>query len=445
MRHAASSRVVFVLATLAMALALLWSPPAVAHAASDGYLVLTFSDGPVVVGQWDLALRDLESAMPLGGDAADPARSLRPSDVRTHREEIIAFALAHLALHADGAPCPTTPGELAFTDHADAVYVALHFTATCSATPRVVALDYTLFFDRDPLHRGLTRVEDGRRSRSIVFSSVLRHAEITRGERDRAGELAVAVRSGVAHIAAGVDHILFLLALLLPAVLRREGPAWRPVDSLREAAFEVVKIVTAFTAAHSLTLSLAVLDVVRIPARVVEPAIAASILVAALQNLVRPAAHGRWRLAFALGLLHGFGFSAALVDLGLQRGEAAITLLGFNLGVELGQLVVVGVFLALAFRLRTWPLYRPVVLRLGSALIALVACVWIVQRALPSTILPAHASYGPAVVRPSRARRCGARERSDGGISSVCAGFAREGRPLAGAGRSHPARARAVR
>lgn len=264
-------------------------------------------------------------------------------------------------------------------------------------------------------------------------------------KRDRAKEFGGAVRSGVVHIAAGMDHILFLLALLLPAVLRHEQSGWRPVPRFREAALEVVKIVTAFTVAHSLTLSLAVLSVVRLPARVVEPAIAASILVAALQNLVRPAGHGRWKLAFALGLLHGFGFSAALVDLGLRRGELATTLFGFNVGVELGQLVVVVLFLSVTFRLRTWPRYRAVVLRLGSAVIAIVASVWFVQRALPSTILPRHASFGPAVVRPSRACRCRARERADRSISSVRAGFALEGCPLAGPGQSHPARSRALR
>jgi hypothetical protein len=166
-------------------------------------------------------------------------------------------------------------------------------------------------------------------------------------------------------------------------VLCFDSGAWRPVARFREAGIEVLKLVTAFTAAHSLTLSLAVLGVVRLPPRVVEPAIAASIVVAALLNLVRPAARGRWRLAFVLGLLHGFGFSAALVDLGLRGEELAITLLGYNAGVELGQVVVVALLLAAAFRLRAWPRYRRVVLAGGSVVIALVASVWLVQRALP--------------------------------------------------------------
>jgi hypothetical protein len=353
---------------------------AAAHAASDGYLTLRFSDGPFVVGQWDLAVRDIDSRLPL----ASPTGAIGPEQVLARKDDIMALALSHLGIRGDGRPCQTTPGELAFTEHAGAIYVELHFTAACQASPRVVVIDYTLFFDKDPLHRGLTHIEDGAASRSIVFSAGFQHDELTRNVPDHGQELRAAVRSGISHIASGVDHLLFLLALLLPAVLRFEGGAWRPVATFREAALEVAKIVTAFTVAHSLTLSLAVLDLVRLPSRIVEPAIAASIVVAAVQNLVRPAARGRWKVAFALGLLHGFGFSAVLVDLGLRRGELATTLFGFNVGVELGQLAVVLVFLPIAFRLRRWTGYPRVVLGSGSVVIAVVASVWFVQRVLLS-------------------------------------------------------------
>ena len=183
----------------------------------------------------------------------------------------------------------------------------------------------------------------------------------------------------MSHIASGIDHLLFLLALLLPAVLRRERGAWLPVTTFRAALVEVAKIVTAFTVAHSVTLSLSALDILRLPARFIEPAIAASVVVAALQNLVRPASD-RWWVAFVLGLLHGFGFSAVLVDLGLPRRDLVVTLFGFNVGVELGQLAVVAVFLPVAFWCRVSPYYRHVGLTLGSVAIALVASVWFMQR-----------------------------------------------------------------
>jgi hypothetical protein len=362
-----------------LALVLLFSGLAHAHAASDGYLTLVFSDSPEVVGTWDLARTDVAASIAFGpGHGA--GGELSREDVLARKDDIAAFALGHLGIRGDDAPCPTTPGELSFTEHADQAYISLRFTASCRRSPRVVALDYELFFDKDPLHRGLTRIDDGDKPRSIVFSKGYRHEQFTRSERNRPAELGGAIRSGVEHIASGIDHLLFLLALLLPAVLRREEGKWRPVATFREAAVEVAKIVTAFTVAHSLTLSLSVLDVVRLSPRFIEPAIAASIIVAALQNVVRPSGHGRWRVAFVLGLLHGFGFSAALLDLGLAKAELVTTLFGFNLGVELGQLAVVAIFLPVAFRLRAWPRYRPLVLDAGSILIAVIACVWFVQR-----------------------------------------------------------------
>ena len=151
---------------------------------------------------------------------------------------------------------------------------------------------------------------------------------------------------------------------------------------------EVLKVVTAFTIAHSLTLSLAALHLVSLPSRLTESAIALSVLFAALLN-VRPVAHlRRWQAAFGFGLVHGFGFASALEDLGGNGASLVATLAAFIVGVEAGQLVVVSVFLPLAyaFALRAW--YRPVVLRAGSIAIALLATVWFAERAFNLKLLP---------------------------------------------------------
>ena len=412
---AASRRYFAARATFALLLALaatLLSRGARAHTASDGYLTLTFSEVGAIDGRWDLALRDLDAAITLDPDHPGNGE-IHAAQVRARTADIMAFALSHLTIRGDGASCTMTPGDLTFTDHGGQIYVSLRFTAACPTNPRVVALDYEIFFDKDPLHRGMTRIDDGPKSRSILFSAGFRREEITRREEGRGDELYAAVRSGIGHIAGGTDHLLFLLALLLPAVLRREKGSWRPVKTFREALVEVAKIVTAFTAAHSLTLSLAVLGVVRLPPHFVEPAIAASILFAALENVVRPRDRGRWRVAFALGLLHGFGFSAALTDLGLRKSDLLTTLFGFNVGVEIGQLAVVAVFLPIAFRLRGWSRYPAVVLGGGSVVVAIVALVWFVQRALASTSVQAHAFSGSALVRPTRAGDVRPWERGD--------------------------------
>ena len=365
--------------------ALVWlfvARTASAHAASDTYLTLAFPSvarGVTLDGRLDMPLSDLDGALafPRSVDGAISARA-----VRGRQDSIVALAFDHLGVTADAARCALVARDFKFTDHEDGVYVALLFTAECPAPPRALDLDYSLFLDQPGQeHRGLARVVDGTTSRSIIFSSGFRHERVERTLPSVVSELTSAIRGGVEHIASGIDHLLFLLALLLPAVLRREGATWTPVATFRAAAVEVAKIVTAFTVAHSITLSLSALDVVRLSPRFVEPAIAASVVFAAAQNLARPASHGRWRVAFVLGLLHGFGFSSALVDLGLARTDFLVTLFGFNVGVEVGQLTVVAVFLPVAYACRTSRFYRPVALMGGSAAIAAVASVWFVQRA----------------------------------------------------------------
>jgi len=150
--------------------------------------------------------------------------------------------------------------------------------------------------------------------------------------------------------------------------------------------------VTAFTVAHSITLTLAALSIVALPSRWVESGIALSVVLAALNNLFPIVANGRWMAAFGFGLLHGFGFAGALQDLGLPTGSLALSLAAFNLGVESGQLAIVLVFLPLAFALRSTWTYRRLVFAGGSVAIAAIASVWLVERAFDVPLLDALAA-----------------------------------------------------
>jgi hypothetical protein len=192
------------------------------------------------------------------------------------------------------------------------------------------------------------------------------------------------IRAGMWHIWIGFDHVCFLLALLLPAVLHRTrrgatGGAWQPRERLGDVVREVLGVVSAFTLAHSITLALAALGWVSLPARLIETTIALSVAAAALNNLVR-GIDARWAVAFVLGLVHGFGFSSALAGLGLPGRGLVVALLGFNLGVELGQAAIVAVFLPLAFALRRTRFYR-VVLIVASLAMAALALHWSYLRA----------------------------------------------------------------
>jgi len=188
-------------------------------------------------------------------------------------------------------------------------------------------------------------------------------------------------RLGMRHIAEGSDHLLFLLALLLPAPLVVCGSRWSGFADARGSLVRILKVVTAFSVGHSITLALAAMGVVRVPSRPIEVLIAASILVSAA-HAFRPLFPGREvGIAGFFGLLHGLAFATTLGGLGLVRWERVGSILSFNLGIETMQLVVVAATmpsLVLISRTRAYPM-----LRTGGALFAgLAAAEWIVERLL---------------------------------------------------------------
>ena len=195
-------------------------------------------------------------------------------------------------------------------------------------------------------------------------------------------EVRLYLREGIWHIWLGFDHLLFLVTLLLPAVLIRQGDQWKAVPDFAIALREVASIVTAFTVAHSLTLSLATVGLIWLPSRLVESAIAGSVVLAGIANLYPRITQRRWLMAFGFGLIHGFGFAAVLSDLGLPTDSLLMSLMSFNIGVEIGQLVIVVGLLPLAYALRDSRSYQTLVLRAGSIAIILVALAWLAERVL---------------------------------------------------------------
>jgi len=360
------------------------SMPALAHKASDSYLVLQVK-GQEVAGQWDIALRDIDFAIGLD---ADGDGDITWGEVRARHADIAAWAMGRLNLERGGA-CTLQVGEHLVDDHTDGAYAVLRLAGTCPSGTPALALNYRLLFDIDQLHRGLLRLDlDGVSHASVLGpdSGVL---NVKAGETSRLAQFGQYLVEGVWHIWIGFDHILFLVSLLLPAVLVHESRRWRGVGSFRAALVEVLWVVTAFTVAHSITLSLAALQVVELPSRLVEAAIAASVVLAAANNLWPVVERRRWLVAFAFGLVHGFGFASVLAELGLPKDALVLSLLGFNVGVEIGQLAIVASFLPVAYLLRNTPLYRKGVFVGGSVLILLLALVWLAERAFDLKLISA--------------------------------------------------------
>jgi len=378
---------VFGIWRLALVLVLsLWSVFAHSHKPSDSYLALSVqSDG--LTGQWDIALRDLDFAIGLD---ADGNGEITWGEVKARHREIAAYAMARLAIAADGTACPTTVTEHLVDNHSDGAYAVMRFTAACPLSPKELQLTYRLFSDIDPQHKGLLRLEAGGATRTAVFSPDAAHQTFALARSSTWGQLLDYLATGVEHIWKGYDHILFLLSLLLPAVGVPGALRWEPSERFHAAFIDALKIVTAFTTAHSTTLSLATLQVVSLPARISESAIAMSVVLAALNNVFPIVRGKRWVVAFCFGLIHGFGFASVLTDLGLPRDVLAVALVGFNLGVEAGQIAIVGMFLPLAYLLRRTRLYRDFVLTGGSCAIVAIAALWFVERAFDLKFLPVH-------------------------------------------------------
>jgi hypothetical protein len=371
-------------ACLALLAAMLAPAPARAHKPSDSYLSLAVQ-GARIEGRWDIALRDLEFA--LGLDANGDG-DITWGELKAKHADIASYALARLSLKADGRDCPAVAGEQQVDRHSDGTYTVLRFAADCGRDFAQLEARYSLFFDFDTQHKGLLNLSTASGTQPGVFSveGATQSFELARISAWR--QFASFVREGVWHIWVGFDHILFIVSLLLPAVLVHSRRRWLPAERFMPAFWDVARVVTSFTVAHSITLSLAALGVISLPSRLVECTIAASVVLAALNNIFPVVLRRRWMVAFAFGLVHGFGFASVLADLGLPQNALLLALVGFNAGVEIGQLVIVSLFLPVAFVLRSTPLYRHVLMTGGSAAVALLALVWFCERAFNFKIMP---------------------------------------------------------
>jgi hypothetical protein len=363
-----------------------------AHKSSDAYLQLDVRPDALAV-RWDIALRDLDVALDLDADADG---KLTWGEIRSAWPRIEAYATARLAI--DG--CPLKTGERGLERRSDGAYAVLHLASNCRL-PSLPAIRYSLFAEVDPTHRGIAKIE--RPGEPVVLSvldparnAVVGTAATGSAASSPTGSAAAAeppsrwqfLEEGIRHILGGYDHVLFLLCLLLPAVMRRSEGRWQPVGRISQAILPVAGIVTAFTVAHSITLALAALKLVSLPSWFIEPAIAVTIVLAAIDNVWPVFPVRRVVVTFFFGLIHGFGFASVLAELNLPTADFAWALLQFNLGLEAGQLMVVVAATAVLFGLRHWKRYRPVVIRGGSFVAMAIAGIWFVERVADWKLLP---------------------------------------------------------
>jgi hydrogenase/urease accessory protein HupE len=313
-----------------------------------------------------LARADAERLYPLDADRNGTVSSNEFEQARLVLEEL-SFSTVELT---EGGK-PLSPGSPTVRlDESDAVHFEFEFAAAGSGELRL----RSLILPRLPAdHRQYFTAYDQQRALLGAWLLEQKHDAVVlpRGSAqaaDRPQGFVGFLKLGVEHIITGYDHLIFLLGLLL-------------VGGRFMAA---VKIITAFTVAHSITLALATLDMIRIPAAVVEPLIAASIIYVGVENLFRRDLERRWMLAFAFGLIHGCGFASILRDMGVggEGSGVVVPLLSFNLGVEAGQVVIAAIVLPIIWKLKERPTWQPRYVPACSVLIALLGAYWLVDRLL---------------------------------------------------------------
>ena len=324
---------------LAALLALMLAAPAAsAHLSSDSYLRIDVTDREIT-GQWDIALRDLDVAV---GIDANGDGDITWGEVKAKRREIEAYAFSHLTISGGGGDCALNPTAQLADQHADGGYAVLRFDVHCPAKPTALTLRYRLLFDLDPTHRGLLTVNDHGVTHTAILGPERPGYSVAFGAGQTAGFFSF-LQLGIEHIVSGRDHLLFLAVLLMPALggVRRRG-IWA---SLLEAG----ALLSLFTAAHAVTVTLAALRIIEVPARISEAAIAFSIAVTAADNIRPFLGNRRGVIAFGFGLIHGLGFASALGPLALRGWPLVAALVGFNTGIELVQLTLALIAFAVMF------------------------------------------------------------------------------------------------
>lgn len=360
----------------------LFAAHAVAHSNSAAYLYLTpEQEDHSIALRWDIAVKDL--AMLIKLDRNNDAK-ITWGEIQAQEKAIKSQAVRSLHISAGTSTCRLLSSPaLELATYGDRAYISLQLESQCLSTDKPVMVHYRWLFDINPNHRALLSYTGGEDDSPVVLLSKSQSVFNLTDHAANVNTGALISRflyAGIHHFLIGYDHLLFLLTLLLPAVMVRQSGTWQPTRSFSQSLRQVLLLVTAFTIAHSITLSISALGIIQPSVRWIEALIALSIILSAIHN-IHPLFKGpHWQLAFGVGLIHGFGFANVLQDGGLAGSQLILPLAAFNLGVEIGQALIILLLFPLFFSLRRALLFRPVLLQGGSITASLFASLWFVQR-----------------------------------------------------------------
>jgi len=357
---------------------------AYAHAPGEHYIWLSVDDSKVH-GNVEINVTDLAN---LPGISIDPDATLTDEMLAPHADTLISYVTDRFGISANDTPLTLALTGVSARSFDEGNFAQVAFQAPVTREDaQFLSIRDEMLYEVNPRHRGLLMIVENAAGQktpegtiSLVFNG--NNAVQTVDVNNPPGLLnrLQFVWQGILHIWFGFDHVLFLLSLLLTSVLVRQTAGWRSASNFKSALWSVLKIVTVFTLAHSVTLLLAALDYAKLPSQFVESVIALSIIVAALSNIIGRFDSKKLLFVLAFGLFHGLGFASVMADLPFRMENILSVVLFFNLGVELGQIAIVAVVFPLLYAARNTSWYVPVIVKGGSALLILIAAYWLFQR-----------------------------------------------------------------
>lgn len=357
------------------------------HNPNQSYIFIRIHEADGIHGRFEINTREVNKIF--GTDFDDSATL---EDIKPYIEDIKAYMLKHSKFTSVKGQHKVIFGDVGLFQFNLGDFVQLYFQLeNTRKMPNELTVTYNPVFEIDDTHRGYLVTEYNWRAGVINEESNIT-LDFTPGNDTDTMDMTKSsvwpgiiamVKQGIWHIWIGIDHILFLLALILPAVVRRRNNSiygWEPVLKFKTAFIYIVKVITFFTIAHTITLTLATLKLVNLPSQIVESIIAFSIGLAAFHNVKPIFKMKDWMIAFIFGLFHGFGFASVLGDLGLTGEFLTLSLLGFNVGVEIGQLVIIAAIFPLLYLIRKNNFYPRFLVIVSIALI-LISLYWFIERA----------------------------------------------------------------
>lgn len=315
-----------------------------------------------------------------------------PKEWEPYSLKLKEYLLSKVEIKTGGKKLDIAFSELEILKLTNSIYILYHFDLNpVTSIPDNLDISYNVLFDKVDIHRGLTIIAHNWKAgiinnesmSSLIFSPNETIQSLSLTDSSIWQGFKALVKLGMWHIYIGIDHIFFLLALILPSVIlkRRREDRFniKPVEKFSASLMYILKIVTLFTIAHSITLSLAAMGYIQLDSRIVESLIALSIGLAALHNIYPIVNKGEGLITFLFGLFHGMGFASVLGEKGIEGEYLAVSLFGFNVGVEIGQILIVCAIFPILFFLRKKPVYKHVLIY-GSVFLIVASIYWFIER-----------------------------------------------------------------